>query len=405
LQVDATIYGGRWIGAGHQLKFGAVVDGETMVRRMQRGPTLIRMIQEIEGREILVVREPARPDDESQAEAMYWGVYGEDQVKPASNVTVTVGLRVDRTELAGQAFTIADTGLAPFLGVNWDPWARGRTKLWLSARRYHGRLHPGIATIESESTPYQDEWAVGFEHQVFTETKLGLQLIDRRYQDQLGFVDLNQPGTTADRDPAWGEVLLVRNGESMRYRALVLEWVRRQYRNWEIQASYTYSVFEGTAAAFDPLAGDERSRVEVRPGYQEDDQRHQIRIRATTTRARGFRIGGSFHWASGLPFSNLESRLVHTGDAVPLPRLFHPTGRRNDQRNVSIWTVDAKISREIQAGSRLLVQLSLEILNLFDDQTDLVYSEALGSGARIDGVDEATRRSGRRVGFGVKLSF
>jgi hypothetical protein len=406
---------------------------------MQRQPTLIRMVQENEGRELLVVREAARSRDESQAGAMYWGLYGEDQIKPASNLTVTVGLRVDRTELAGPTFTIADTEAAPFLGVNWDPWAQGRTKLWLTARRYHGRLHPGIATIEAEpvtsdrevsstvegldvadgefgppnvqivdrglSTPFQNEWTVGFEYEVFTETKLGLRLIDRRYQNQLGHVDLNQAGMTARRDPTWGEALLVRNGESMHYRALVLEWTRRQYRNWQMQASYTCSVFEGTAASFDPLAGDERNRIEVRPGYQEDDQRHRITIRATTTRVHGFRIGGAFHWASGLPFSNLESRLDHRDNAVPLPQLFHPTGRRNDQRNPSMWTVDLKISREIQTGRHLLVQLSLEILNLFDEETYLVYNQALGSGARIDGVDEAIRRSGRRLGFGVTLNF
>jgi len=471
LQVDATIYAGRWIGADHQLEFGAVIEDEEFGRRMKRGSTLIRTVDDDGTRELLVARVAAPSIHESDAATAYWGLYAEDRIKPASNLAVTVGLRLERTELRGRGFAlpspdvavdagwtrrpedlaIADMRLAPFVGVSWDPWSRGETKLWLSARRYHGRLHPGIATIESEPVtfdaivsngsgptgdpaqeaprpnvqivdrdlraPHQDEWTAGFEHEILAETKLVFRLIDRRYRNQLGHEDLNhvgddaglgEQGSLAVLDPAWGEVLLVGNLESMDYRALVLEWIRRQYRSWEMQASYTYSELEGTAAQFDALAGDERNRIEVTPGHQAGDQRHLFTVRATSITPWGFRLGGALRWESGLPFSLLENGLAYRGlpgDVVPVPRLFYPTDRRNDQRNASMWTVDAKIARDINAGNRLVIKLSLEVFNLFDDDTYLVYNEARGDGMRIDAVDEAMRRAGRRVQLGITLSF
>jgi hypothetical protein len=146
----------------------------------------------------------------------------------------------------------------------------------------------------------------------------------------------------------------------------------------------------------------------VTPGYQAADQRHRFAIDASTATPWGIRFGGSLHWEAGVPFSRLASGLAYRGvpgDSAPIPRFFYPSGRRNDARNDSIWTLDAKIAREFNMGRHLHLQLSLEMLNVFDDDTYLVFNEARGNGVRIDGVDEAMRRTGRRVQIGIRLSF
>jgi outer membrane receptor protein involved in Fe transport len=194
----------------------------------------------------------------------------------------------------------------------------------------------------------------------------------------------------------------------MSYRGLALEYIRRQYRNWELQGFYTYSIFEGDAHEFDLLEGDERSRIEVRRGNQSTDRQHVLRVSATSITPWGFRLGGTVRWESGLPYSLLASTLIRQGpidDSVAIPRFDYPTSRRNDHRNPSTWTLDVRIAKELNPSPSVVLQLSFEIINLLNDQHYLVYNEARSVGMRIDGVDEAMRRSGRRVQLGVRLQF
>jgi Ca-activated chloride channel family protein len=466
LNSDVTFYAGHHLGASHELTIGTSVEDERYERRLTRNPTLIRTIDDTTGEELVVARVAPDATNTASSDVLRWGVYVEDQMKPAQNVIVTVGLRVDRTELHGEGYRwtgpdgspgetirgdpeelrIAETAISPFLSASWDPWSNGKTKFSLSARRYLGELHPGIALIELEpftvdldvadttsgeledlvararpniqlldrglGTPYQDEWTLGFEREIFVETMLGLTYIDRSYHDQLGHVDVNQYADGASwlppQDPRFGEVLFIGNLRSTSYRALVLEYIRRQYRNWELKGFYTYSIFEGDAHEFDLLEGDERSRIEVKQGNQSTDRRHVLRVSATSIIPWDFRLGGTVRWESGLPYSLLESALIRPDPiegSVAIPRLNYPTARRNDHRNAPTWILDVRIAKDLNPSPDVVLQLSFEIINLLNDQDYLVYNEARSVGMRIDGVDEAMRRSGRRVQLGVRLQF
>ncbi|HXV74830.1 MAG TPA: TonB-dependent receptor [Candidatus Polarisedimenticolaceae bacterium] len=448
---QSTIYAGRAIGATHQLELGFEVHDDRFDRTIVRGPTLIRG-SDTDGSGRLTGRIADDPIGRDGARGTLWGVWAQDQLKPSQNLTLTLGLRADRYELEAvgyapfdpnlpaeasarraQNLLIAATNVSPALSVAWDPWMDGKSKFFLSAKRVHDELSPAVLLIEQEpltrdvdltrvtvdperatgpqnvqivdrdlEAPYLDEWTVGFERQIFTETSIRATLIAREYRDRLGFVDLNRTLLS----PYWGEIVSIGNLHSARYRAFRLEWTRRQYRNWELQADYTYSVLEGDAQDLDLLVGDERSRFEVAPGYQAGDQRHFFRADATWITPWGIRLGGALRVGSGLPFSRVESSWRPVGEtAVPVPRFVHPSGRRNDLRNPPTWTVDFRMARDFSAGRAVDIRVALEVFHLFGNDPYLVYNDARGSGQRIDGVDELTRFSRREVQLGVELRF
>jgi hypothetical protein len=187
----------------------------------------------------------------------------------------------------------------------------------------------------------------------------------------------------------------------------VLELVRRQYRNWQMNASYTWSEAKGNAEDFDQDLGNERNRVEDEYGYLAYDQRHVVRFSAVTLTPWGFRVGGTLRWESGLPYSELESRLTafnvpldygSLGDRDLRSRLRYPTGQRNDQRNASHWTLDLRVAKEFRVGRRAQFQLSAEVFNLLDDRTLRLedITNGLASGERYRG---RSWQLGLRVGF------
>ena len=49
--------------------------------------------------------------------------------------------------------------------------------------------------------------------------------------------------------------------------------------------------------------------------------------------------------------------------------------------------------------------IAIEVLDLLDDETYTVFNPSLGFGRRIDGFDDAFRRSGRRYVVEVRLRF
>jgi outer membrane receptor protein involved in Fe transport len=206
-------------------------------------------------------------------------------------------------------------------------------------------------------------------------------------------------------NPGWGELLLVGNFNATEYTAYMIELVRRRYRNWEMMASYTWSEAVGNAEDFDQLLGNERTLLEDEYGYLSHDQRHAFKLSAVSLTPWGLRIGGTARWESGLPFSELTSKLTaHTipldysqGDPSISFRLRYPSGQRNDQRNPSYWTFDLRAAKEFQIA-RVNAQLTAEVFNLLNDDTIKIEQ-------RLNTVSNIVRRNGRRYQVGFRLSF
>jgi len=222
--------------------------------------------------------------------------------------------------------------------------------------------------------------------------------------------DIERPDGKPDLyvlNPGWGELLLVGNFNTTEYEAFVVELVRRQFRNWQMNASYTLSEATGDAEDFTEIQGNERNLLEDERGPLAFDQRHMVKVSAVTITPWNFRLGGTLRWESGLPYSVLTSRL--TAFNVPLDyegvgtrdlrsRLRYPTGQRNDQRNPSYWTVDARFAKEFDLNRRTQLQVTAEVFNLFDDQTLALESNTNGTATGV-------RRLGRSYQLGLRLAF
>lgn len=225
----------------------------------------------------------------------------------------------------------------------------------------------------------------------------------------LNVIQTEVPDGLADlyvQNPGWGEILTIGNFNRTDYRAMVVELVRRQYRNWQMNLSYTFSKATGNAEDFDQLLGNERNLIEDEAGFLSFDQRHVAQLSAITLTPWGIRLGGTIRWESGLPFSDLVSKSTVFGRAPELLnaalldqkfRLRFTRNQRNDQRNPAFWTVDMRLAKEFRSSLGLM-QLTVEVFNLLGDDTVRLED-------RIQNVNAGTRRFGRKWQMGLRFSF
>ncbi len=216
------------------------------------------------------------------------------------------------------------------------------------------------------------------------------------------------------QNPFWGDVYLIGNFNEIDYEGIVVELVRRLYRSWEMNASYTWSEAKGDGEDFFQELGDDPTLKDNIFGFQSYDQTHVVKVNATTVTPWGVRLGTAVIWQSGLPYSILirefsfDSQAPITeafGGEGARRRLTYPTGVRNDQRNPSSWLVNLKATKELKLGKGMNLQLSAEVFNVLDDDTYSVYNADFRRGQQFNGINEATRNFGRRWQMGMKLSF
>jgi hypothetical protein len=214
-------------------------------------------------------------------------------------------------------------------------------------------------------------------------------------------------------NPGWGDVFQIGNYNSSLYDGITLEFVRRQYKNWQMEASYTLSKATGDGEDYSLLLGNDSSTLEDEAGYQSYDVRHSFKVNATTIVPGGIRLGGTARWQSGLPYS-LLLRQVAEASAVPAypvghiftsDRTVYATRQRNDQRNSSAWNFDAKLVKEFNLPKAATLQVSAEIFNLFGENTYIVYNTFTKSGQQVNGTNDAYRRFGRQYQVGLRLAF
>ncbi len=613
---DATVFGGRIWGATHQFKFGMSVENERYYREQTQRPDVSLFIVTVNNTggggqnqpepHARILTNFAIPETtQVNATGITWGFYAEDQIKPLTNLTVTVGLGLDREEinsngngtfqpeaeyqqflqlmdngytnvqalqipftkyensqdffrqLAQQAevdydlifsrqttaaqnatfweavrrqdnINIQNTNPSPFLSVAWDPWSNGKTKVAASLRRYYGNVFLTIPLQEIDSasaflafdaqqqqgqwtipdgpaglsnsispavnveavdrdlqTPYNDEWSVGVEREIATETSVKFTYINRKFRDQYQDIDLNHVPLDAGRcietspttgrrfpvvpvlptdsdynaayapgdgiiddcageleffdpnpaDPTdninlekpdgipdlyvqnagWGNLFFIGNLNQIDYQAYVLELVRRQYRNWELQGSYTWSEAIGDGEDFNQALGDDRTLIEDERGYQAYDQRHSVKVSATTVTPWGIRFGGAMTWQSGLPYSILQREISYDAispqyqglgtEGAGRVRTTYVTGQRNTERNVSWWNFDIKMTKEFRLGRGMNGQASVEVFNLLNDNTYQIYDPFSQTGQQVNGNNNATKRFGRQWQLGLRLAF
>jgi hypothetical protein len=214
-------------------------------------------------------------------------------------------------------------------------------------------------------------------------------------------------------NPGWGNVFKIGNYNNAQYDGLTVEFVRRQYKNWQMEASYTLSKATGNGEDYNLILGDDRSTLQDEAGYQSYDVRHAFKWNATAIVPGGLRLGGTVQWQSGLPYSLLlrNTSAASSSPEYPLGHVFYgvrtvyTTHQRNDQRNAAAWNFDAKIAKELNLSRGMNLQLTGEIFNLFGENTYTVYNPFTKTGQQVNGTNDAYRRFGRQYQLGMRLAF
>jgi hypothetical protein len=215
-------------------------------------------------------------------------------------------------------------------------------------------------------------------------------------------------------NPAWGDIRVLGNQNTAEYRGLTLEFVRRQYKNWQMEASYTFSRAIGDSEDFSLLLGNDRSTLQQERGFLSFDRTHSVKVNATCITPWGFRLGAAARWESGLPYS-IVIRNASISEALPSyddfrpqfnsQRTSYPTLHRNDQRNGSAWNFDVNLVKELNLPKGMNLQIQAKIFNLFGEDTYVVYNSFTKAGEQVNGTDDATRRFGRQYEIGMRLAF
>jgi hypothetical protein len=198
-------------------------------------------------------------------------------------------------------------------------------------------------------------------------------------------------------NPTWGDIRVLGNQNTAEYEGLTLEFVRRQYKNWQMEASYTLSRAIGDSEDFSLLLGNDRSTLEQERGFLSFDKTHSVKVNATCITPWGFRLGGAVRWESGLPYS-IVVRNSSTSEVMPLyddfnpkflsQRTSYPTHQRNDQRNSSAWNFDVNLVKELNLPKGMNLQIQAKIFNLLGEDTYIVYNNDTKLGEQVNGTSK-----------------
>jgi Carboxypeptidase regulatory-like domain/TonB-dependent Receptor Plug Domain len=148
-----SLYGGS-----HELKAGGdYMDGQTKLNNRYTGGQLVQIFSEYgetyyAHRYIAVSLEDPTPVDGARREAQVldYGLYLQDSWKAAQGLTVNAGLRWDgetTRNYARETVLRFDDQWQPRIGVVWDPWRDGTTKLFAFAGRFSYALPTTAAAI------------------------------------------------------------------------------------------------------------------------------------------------------------------------------------------------------------------------------------------------------------------
>ncbi len=320
---------------------------------------------------------------------------------------------------------------------------------------------PSITQIDRNlATPFSDELTVGFEREIAPEMLFSVRFIDRHFRQQLQDIDINHEirfnpvtGEPVDqigrllsgqndnlpsirapdgRPDLYGnnfffnEVLRVGNFNQARYKALEFEVVRRLSRRWQMQMSYTYSRARGDAEDFQSRLGNDPSTVESEFGPLDFDQRHVVKLNATTFLPADWQLGVAASWSSGLPFSvvsrffaldnfnyqQLRTTFGFTSDEGGTRR-FVPLNR-NTERNHAVLDLNLRVKRSFVMG-KVSAALFIEVFNLLnsDDLRIRTFEPNKGGDRAVGNAAvvatplqlDAERRFGRRFQVGFQFDF
>jgi len=246
-------------------------------------------------------------------------------------------------------------------------------------------LDPNIKPMETR------EYTLGGEHSLTATTSIGLRYIHKeliRTIEDMGVL-VGDDEVYVYGNPGSGlstSLGAVPMPKAIRdYDAVELEATKRFSSALSVHGSYTWSRLYGNYSglansdeviartvgrrspnvnrSFDGLAQAFDQNLDPTYGLLPTDRPHQLKVQGTYTAPFGTTVGINQYVGSGTP----QSTEVNLYPTLP----FFPYGRGDMGRTDMLTQTDLTVQHEIKLGSRYSVQFMVNVLNLFDEDTEL----------------------------------
>ena len=394
------------------------------------------------------------------------GLFGQDEWRVRSNLTINAGLRYDLQFLPNPIQTDTNN-LAPRVGVAYSPGDR-KTVIRASFGLYYDRLplratsnalqrdgtkyivvqfsptqadapvfpniipsqpgllftKPNITRVDPNiETSYSEQANVQVERELPGDALIsvgylylhGLHIIASRNVNvptvpaSAGIPNLGRP------DPNWGNIGRFEGAGISFYNGMIVSFNKRAARWANVRLSYTLSKTTDDAGNFFFSSPQNNFNLRDDMGLSDNDQRHRLVISGTFQTPegkkdglqkvlQGFQLSYIFTYASRLPFNVLlgSDRNFDTNNND------RPVGvGRNTGRGFDFASFDMRLSRRFRITERLSLDVLAEGFNLFNRSNLGVPNNTFGPGTTPNATfGQATQAfDPRQFQFGLKLSF
>lgn len=290
--------------------------------------------------------------------------------------------------------------------ASWYSWTRGAYDIpaWTWEPLTESGLDPNL---EPE---YTDQFSISLEREIFSDFSLSATAVYKKTQNVIGLLNSTAQFTEIPvLDPHTGNILMVydtpdgkyeyltNTGDEPTYQALMLVANKRLSNNFSFYASFTWSKSWYKAKGY--VDKNEILNAEDVPRWR--DRRWMAKFGGAYFAPFGIVVGTNIIWQQGLPWARsiVVKGLTDQGwgsDTV----YAEPFGSR---RFPNSFYCDVKIEKSFRFYDRVAVKACVDILNLFNLDTNLAWVSTVGTNANWMVPTDIILP--RRIIAGVRLEF
>jgi hypothetical protein len=363
------------------------------------------------------------------------GLYGQDEWKVGSSLTLNAGVRYDLQLL--ETVAADSNNVSPSVGFAWSPSASRNTLLRGSAGLFYDRVplralanallsaatratsptcvRVGVslspaqagapafpntlsAIIPSVTLPnlttmnphmrnaYSRQASAEVEHRLGGGTTVGVGYQYLRGVDLIISVNQNVPSCVAAGtnngcrpNPSYANNSQYSPSAASTYHGLHLSFVQRPARWGSYRVSYTWSNAMANVGEFFFSSPIDPFDVQKDWGRSDDDQRHRLVVNGAVT-GYGFQLSGMVQAYSALPF-NITSGVTTVQATAGRPMINGAFIPRNAGVGPDFFSVNARVSRVFTLGPRVRMEGLVEAFNLTNRVNVVTVNGNFGAGA------------------------
>jgi hypothetical protein len=257
-------------------------------------------------------------------------------------------------------------------------------------------IEPGL------QAPRAEQWSIGIEREVFRETSVGLQYIDKK-TDRFFESTCNGNVPVPSEDAECSYLLITNHLPAERnYSGWVLTFESRALENLSLLASYVYSDSEGSieltqGAGIDfdvyPIHFDNRY------GYLSNHRQHQVKVNGFWLMPYRFALGFGLNWNSELPWTPQDG-VITQGYGT------YFTEPRGSREGDDFYQLDLQLSKGFPLGDAVELELILSALNATNAENGIAVCQSIyGCLGTQEPGDNSEWQLPRRLELGLRLTF